>query len=132
MCRFYLRYMDDFVIFHHDKSFLWEIKKRVLDYLEGLKLTLHEKKCRIYKTTDGVPFLGTIIFPECRRLNRENVLRFKRRMKRFQCDYRAGGMELSRIHQSIQSWIGHAAHSNTMQLRKQLFSEFVFQRETED
>lgn len=124
--------MDDFVVFHHDKLLLGEIKVRVVDYLSGLKLKLHENKCRVYRVQDGVPFLGMIVFPQKRRLLRKSVVKFKRRMKKFQELYESDDIEFLKINQSVQAWIGHAAHADTMQLRKQLFEDIIFRRKTED
>lgn len=131
-CRYYLRYMDDFVVFHEDKRFLLAVKGAVKDYLKGLRLLLHEEKCRVYKTSDGVPFLGMVIFPDCRRLKRGNVVRFKRRLKQFQRLYRTDDIPWRSIHQSIQSWIGHASHADSWRLRELIFSEIVFRKERED
>ena len=87
-CRYYLRYMDDFVVFHQDKKLLLSVKEEITTYLEGIKLFLHKDKCRVYRTADGVPFLGLVIFPHRRRLKREAVIR----------------IPWPHIHQSIQSW----------------------------
>lgn len=124
--------MDDFVVFHHDKSHLWEIKARIVEHLAGLQLKLHENKCRIYQLKDGVPFLGIVVFPRQRRLQRKSVVKFKRRMKKSQELYASDDIEFSRINQSVQAWIGHAAHADTMQLRKQIFDDIIFRCETED
>lgn len=125
-CRYYLRYMDDFVVFHEDKRFLLSVKEAIKEYLKGLRLLLHEEKCRVYKSSDGVPFLGMVIFPYRRRLKRDNVVRFKRRLKRFQELHKTGQIPWRRIHQSIQSWIGHAFHADSWRLRELIFSEIVF------
>ncbi len=131
-CRYYLRYMDDFVVFHREKSFLWWVKEKIVGYLEGLRLALHEGKCRIFKTVQGVPFLGMTIFPDKRRLKKQNVIRFQRRMRRFQDRYGKGLVSSEHVHRSIQSWIGHAKQANTGQLRQVLFAEIVFRRERGD
>ena len=127
-CRHYLRYMDDFVIFHDEKEFLWEAKAGVQERLRELRLELHEGKCRIFRTEKGVPFLGMVVFPERRRLRRQNVVRFKRRLRRFRVAYEAGGVSWTRLCQSILSWIGHAKHAQTARLRTLLLDEAVFQR----
>ncbi|MDO8527845.1 MAG: RNA-directed DNA polymerase, partial [Deltaproteobacteria bacterium] len=127
-CRFYLRYMDDFVILHDDKDFLWFAKEAVVRYLSGLKLCLNENKCRIFKAEQGTPFLGMHIFPNKRRIKKQNLLRFKRRLKQFQKQYAEGKLEWPHIIQSIQSWIGHAAHADTARLRNNLLPEAVFRR----
>ena len=121
--------MDDFAVFHDDKEFLWFVKKEIVQYLSGLKLHLHETKCRIFKTIQGTPFLGMFIFPHQRRLKKQNIIRFKRRLKRFQREYAEGRMEWPQINQSVQAWIGHASHADTARLRNNLLPEVVFRRQ---
>ena len=120
--------MDDFVVFHSDKDILWFVKYEITKYLKSLKLELHENKCRIFKTSQGTPFLGFTIADNWRRLNRKNVIRFKRKLRLFQILYGYDQIEWRHIHQSIQSWIGHAKHADTMQLRKLILPEIVFKR----
>ncbi len=127
-CRYYLRYMDDFMILHDDKDFLWLVKMEIQKYLQALHLELHENKCRIFRTRNGIPFLGLMVSPDWRRLKRANVIRFKQRLKRFQTLYGKGAIEWKRINQSVQSWIGHAKHANTTKLRGLILPEVVFKR----
>jgi len=127
-CRYYLRYMDDFVVLHDDKNFLWLAKKEIQTYLDEIYLKLHENKCRIFSTEQGVPFLGMTISAERRRLKRQNVLRFKRRMRRYQELYGYDKIDWKHIHQSIQAWIGHAKHADSYRLRELIFEEIVFKR----
>lgn len=56
--KYYVRYMDDFVIFHHDKEYLKECMKIIRDKLLcEYKLCLN-KKSRIYEVGEGFDFLG--------------------------------------------------------------------------
>jgi hypothetical protein len=81
--RYYLRYMDDFLIFGNDKKHLTHLKELISEFLEEkLKLRLHDKKSTIFSTKDGVNFLGFRIYRDYRRIQRENVRRFVKRMKR--------------------------------------------------
>lgn len=125
-CRFYVRYMDDFVIFHHDKGFLQYAKESIRGYLAGLHLFLHEEKCRIYKTEKGVAFLGMVIFPFHRRLKRSNVVKFKKRLRQLKELYKKRLIGLPKVRQSICSWIGYACHANTMTLRRLVLEDAVF------
>jgi RNA-directed DNA polymerase len=127
-----VRYQDDFVVFHHDKQFLLSIKEAIKNYLKGLHLLLHEAKCRVFRTSDGVPFLGMILFPHQRRLKRKNVVGVKRRLKRLQALYQNGDIALANVRQSIQAWIGHAKHADSIKLRELIFSETVFRKGRED
>ncbi len=127
-CRYYIRYVDDFVVLDDVKERLHEIKARMEDYLGSLRLRLHERKCRVYRTSDGINFLGYRIFPTYRLLKKGNALRMKRRLEKLSRLYRDGLITFEKINQSIQSWIGHASHADTYLLRSRLLKGVVFQR----
>lgn len=56
-CKFYLRYMDDFLILDTDKARLKEVWKAVEEKLAIFKLKLNSKT-NIYNMKNGVTFLG--------------------------------------------------------------------------
>lgn len=56
-CKYYIRYMDDIVIIHHDKEFLRNCKKIILHIVKGLNLSLNSKT-KISKLSEGIDFLG--------------------------------------------------------------------------
>jgi hypothetical protein len=93
---------------------------------ERLRLHLHEHKCQVYPTKAGVPFLGFRHFADHRRLKREGVVRFRRRLRIMQRDYAAGQVSRDKIGERIQSWCAHAAHGNTYRLRNQLLRHATF------
>ncbi len=117
--------MDDFVIFHNDKQFLWFVKKQIIHFIKRLKLELHEGKCRIYETEKGCPFLGMVISKTRRRIKRENYIRYRRRLKKRKILYGQKKMNFQDIHRSVQAWIGHVKHAQTVQLRKLLLGDIV-------
>jgi len=80
-CKFYLRYVDDSVALGNDKAWLWEIKAQMEKYLAPFRLRLHEHKCQVRRTDDGVTFLGFRVFPQFRLLPRENAVRIRRRRR---------------------------------------------------
>ncbi|MBF0106323.1 MAG: group II intron reverse transcriptase domain-containing protein [Deltaproteobacteria bacterium] len=129
LCKGYVRYMDDSVIFDDDKSHLWQIKTKVSECLARLGLELHENKCRIYRTSHGVPFFGMIIFDTHRRIKRQNLIRYKRRLKRLQGLDRDGLVKWHHVRQSVQSWIGHVKHANSYKIRDLVLKDIVFQRQ---
>ncbi len=55
--KYYVRYQDDFLLFHQSKQYLQYCLKEIEKFLqkEGLKLN---KKSRIYKNTNNFLFLG--------------------------------------------------------------------------
>src|ERR1019366_7835967 len=54
----YIRYVDDFLLFGESKAKLAEMRCAVEDFLEALRLLVHERKSRVYRCADGVTFLG--------------------------------------------------------------------------
>ena len=117
--------MDDFLLFDQSKAKLAEMRSAVEDFLERLRLLVHERKSRVYRCADGVTFLGWRLFPEKSRLVRENVVRFRRRLRRLERAFREGTATREEIRARIHSWIGHAAAGNTWRLREQLFAQFT-------
>ena len=78
----------------------------------------------------GIRFLGYRVFPTHRLLARENVRRFRRRMRRMQREFAAERIGFDAIRPRIMSWTGHARHANTYRLRTELFRRMTFQRAT--
>ena len=74
----------------------------------------------------SVPFLGMTVFPTHRRLKRQALVRFKRRMRKFQKGYKDGSIPLQHIGQSVVSWNGHAGHADTWRLRELVLEDIVF------
>ena len=61
--RGYLRYVDDFALFHDDPAQLDEWRHRIRTYLEGRRLQLHPRKTKIVSTVEAAPFLGFVLLP---------------------------------------------------------------------
>lgn len=122
---FYIRYCDDFVLFGNSKSRLNHLKSEITAYLETLRLRLHGNKSRIYRTSDGVDFLGYRIFPDHMRVRKSIVKRYRKRLRKMVSGYREGKIDLAGINRSIQSWIGHVGHADSYHLRKEVFSQVV-------
>jgi RNA-directed DNA polymerase len=56
-CKYYIRYMDDFLILDTDKDRLKKIQTKIFEELEKTKLNVNEKS-NIYKSSSGYVFLG--------------------------------------------------------------------------
>lgn len=126
-CRAYVRYADDFLLFSDDKATLhqWHGELRTFA-AERLRLHIHRDKTQVFPTRTGVPFLGFRHFGTHRRLKRENVVRFRRRLREMQADYGTGQASREQIGQRIQSWCAHAAHGSTYRLRTRLLQQICF------
>ena len=124
----FVRYVDDFLVFARSKpegrSLLTAIERK----LEKLRLRMHPGKSRVYRTADGVPFLGWRLFPTHRRLDRGNWIRFRRRARELQGAYAAGEMDWPEVQSRLMAWNAHASHGDTWRLRERLYDELVFRR----
>lgn len=123
--KFYVRYMDDAVTVHGDRAWLHDAKERLRRFLrESLMLELNSKTS-IFPAAQGVNFLGYRIWPTHRLLRKNSVRRMRRKLKRFEGGYAAGEFVFDEINASVQSWVGHAVHADTYNLRRKMFGEFV-------
>jgi RNA-directed DNA polymerase len=125
-CRHYLRYVDDFLLFHDDKGQLHAWKQRISYFLEGLRLCLHPTKSIVFPAHLGVDYLGFRHFTTHRKIRRENVRRFIKRLRQQRDSYHAGLISLDDVQTSLQSWIAHASHGDTYHLRAKLLRKVVF------
>jgi retron-type reverse transcriptase len=127
-CRYYIRYVDDFVVLDNSKSRLREVKAAMEEYLDSMRLRMHKGKCRTYRVDEGICLLGYRIFPTHRLLKKENALRMRHRLKKMTQQYSQGDISLDKVQQRIQSWISHAAHADTYALRDRILGSVAFQR----
>jgi hypothetical protein len=129
-CEAYLRYVDDFLLFADDKQTLWQWRAAIIQRLARFRLALHEARCHPRPVTEGIPFLGFIVFPTHRRLKRRKGIHYRRQLKRLLASYAAGEIELDRVHASVQGWVNHARYGDTWGLRRAILSTtYVPQRE---
>ncbi len=81
----YIRYMDDFILFYHDKEYLKFCLKEIEKYLETVKLKLN-RKTQIYDMKKGFNFLGYKFFLKNKKLivliNNQTKKRVKRKLRR--------------------------------------------------
>lgn len=56
--KYLINYMDDFVIFHHDKNYLKYCWQKIEGELSALKLRVNNKKTKIDSIKNGIEFLG--------------------------------------------------------------------------
>lgn len=127
--RYYVRYMDDFLLFNTDKSRLHALLNEIAAYLsDRLHLSLNGKTQIFPINPRCVDFLGYRIWADHRLLRKANVKRTRRKLKKYARLYRKGQMSLERIWPSIASWIGHAKHADAWRLRHRVFGELTFVR----
>ena len=118
----YVRYVDDFALFHNDPAVLRDWQARIARFLEGRRLMLHPRKTRVMNTEQPATFLGLVLYRNgLRRLPDDNVRRFCNRLRGLRDRWRSQTVETEDVVQRVQSWIAHAEHADTGRLRHTLF-----------
>ena len=119
--RYYLRYMDDFIVLGFDKKNFHQIKKEIREFVENkLKLKMHPKKFNISLVGEGIDFLGYRIFGNYRLLRKSTVKRFIKRTKVYQKKLSESLMTEEKFTDSLRSWLDYAEYANSWRLRKDL------------
>lgn len=119
--QYYMRYMDDFIVVHHDKAYLQQVRSEVEQFLgDKLKLATNSKTqvfpVALYRGR-ALDFLGYKIWPTHRLLRKDSV----RKMRRKVLLHRKGKLGRDKLLLSAKSWLGHARHANTFILIRRLF-----------
>ena len=123
-CKYYIRYMDDFVILHKDKRYLNDILQKIKKFLNAkLELELNNRTS-LFPVSQGIDFVGYRIWRNYRLLRKTSVKRMKKKLKLFQRLWKGDSISLEEIRCSLNSWLGHTSHANTYNLRKKLLRSF--------
>lgn len=118
------RYVDDMLLFADDKSALWGWRAAVVERLARLRLTIHPG-AHPRPVTEGIPFLGFVLYPTHRLLKRRKVVHFRRRLKEKIVVYQAGDCTAAEVGVSVRSWLNHARYGDTWGLRRAILREVV-------
>ena len=115
--RYYIRYVDDFVILHKSKEQL-ETWKKEIDYFlrKNLKLEIHPDKSRIIPFSRGVDFVGFRIFYYFKLLRKRNLRTILYKIKK----YKQGEIPKEKILECFQGWNAYAKWANTLKLRRKV------------
>jgi len=127
-CKYYGRYVDDFVIVHQDKEYLKSIIPVLRKYLQDeLLLELHPNKIYLQHFSRGAPFLGTIIKQHrvyIRNQTKGNFYKTIRYWNNFLAEERNLAKEsLAQFLASVNSYLGIMKHYNTYKLRRKILTE---------
>jgi retron-type reverse transcriptase len=129
--RYYIRYMDDFVILSSDRSRLEKLIPTVKFFLENnLDLELHPKKVKIFNLKNGIDFLGYILFSHLILPRTKTKRRMIKKIREKIEAYKRGVTTADSLYQTVQSYLGYLQHSNSYELtekvKQMIYSELDF------
>ena len=118
----YVRYVDDFALFHDDAGQLEAWRRRIAVFLEGRRLRLHPDKTCTKETREPAAFLGFVLHSGgYRRLPEANVRRFRNRLRGLRDRWRQGSVSRREVECRVQAWVAHASHAHSWRLRQAIF-----------
>jgi len=123
--KYYMRYMDDFLLIHEDGEYLVECCRQIAAELAKIGLKLHPKKTRIFPLTERIKFLGFYHFltptgKVVMLVDPQNVKQQRRRLKRLVRKAQRGGITREKVDQCYESWRAHAKQGNSYRLLKRM------------
>ena len=108
--KYYLRYVDDFVLLHNSKNQLKIWKKDIEIFLkEKLELKLHPEKSRIIPLSIGIEFVGFRNF-YFHQLLKQRSIRIMRNKINF---YKKGEISSKKIKEIFQGWKAYASWADS-------------------
>jgi len=128
----YLRYVDDFVLFHHDRAQLQAWQGEIERYLhERLGLRLKDE-IKLRRLTDGLDFLGYVIHPTHTLARRRVVGHLRAALAEWEGQHVRRGKVVARapalaqLRTRVASFDGHLRHASARRLRRSVVSHFIW------
>jgi RNA-directed DNA polymerase len=124
----YVRYMDDMVLWHHDKEVLLEIGYRFQDYL-ARELLLQLKPFCLNESRKGLPFLGYLLFPKSVRLARRSKKRFIQKSRLYDGYLQTGRWSQKEFASHTMPLVAFTEYADAREFRKNVYSAMVASEE---
>ncbi len=115
--KYYIRYVDDFVILSSSKEELIILKEKINDFLQKqLKLTLHPDKSKIIILKHGVKFLGAKIFYYHKIIPKKNRQKFFRKYNLLKTE------NYDAIYNFVEGWLAYIRNMDSYNQELKIFS----------
>ena len=132
--RYYIRYVDDFVLLHHDRNRLNSWTRQINAFLKNhLKLDLNLNRCIIRPVSNGIDFLGYIVRPshlyirrrvaqKCKlAVTRQTKHMLKRKGRRISLVFPPESYQ--KLYRTINSYLGAFSHASCHRFVQTLFDK---------
>lgn len=123
--KYYIRYVDDFVLLHSSKKqpTLW--KEQINEFLKNkLDLELHPDKSKISKLNKGINFLGYRIFFYHKLIRKSNLKNFERKFNQLKILFEQEIVSREKVVEFLEGWLAYCSHANTYKYRRYLVRTF--------
>lgn len=121
----YIRYMDDFILIHHDEKYLAECKAKLAQILLSLECQFNTKKTRIINLSEGIEFLGfcfriTKTGKVILTLNSNNIKHERKKLRKMVTKALNGEIARKKVDECYNAWKNHAGKGNSYHLLQRM------------
>lgn len=121
--KYYIRYVDDFVILHKNRKRLEYFIKKIKNYLPCLKIELHPDKTGIQALRNGIIFLGYRIFYYHTLLSKRNKKHFIKIFNKDIESYKNKEITKEQLENKLNGWFGYAEWADTFNFRQDILAK---------
>ena len=123
--RFYIRYMDDFLLIHHDRQYLIECYAKISIKLQELACQFNTQKTGIIPLSKGILFLGfhyslTNSGKVIMILNPQNIKHERKKLNKLVNLAKKGERMHEKVDECFDSWKNHAGKGNSQKLLQRM------------
>ncbi|MBI5392731.1 helix-turn-helix domain-containing protein, partial [Candidatus Woesearchaeota archaeon] len=119
--KYYIRYVDDFVILDSSKEVLEKYREKIDYFLnKKLLLELHPDKSKIIKLHFGILFLGFRIFCYHKLIRKKNIRKFHGKLKEMKRLYEQNLIEREKVIERFEGWLAYISHADTYKYKRSI------------
>ena len=123
-CKYYLRYVDDFILFGENKEKLEYFEDKINEFLKRkLYLELNLKKTKLQLINKGIDFLGYFVKPAYVLVRQRVVKNLKKKLMLCAESNNIDREGLKNILAKINSYYGHFRYAFSFNLRKSIYEK---------
>ncbi len=125
--KYYLRYMDDFVLLINNKEEAKNVLDKIRTFLDlKLNLELNKKTC-YYPSYKGVNFCGYIVYNTHILIRKRSIKKIKRKINKWNILYNNEQLDYHKFILCFNSFKGHIKHANSYNLYNKLCEKLEFE-----
>src|SRR3989344_2562466 len=118
--KYYIRYVDDFVILHNSKEQLEIWKKEISYFLSiNLRLELHPDKSKVTPLSRGIDFVGFRNFYHFKLPRKRTIRKMRNKIE----DYHKEEISKEKMLEIFQGWNAYTKWADSFKLRKRVVRE---------
>lgn len=130
--KYMVHYMDDIIIFHHDKDYLYECKEKIEKMItEEFKLEVNRKKTKIVLSYEGFTFLGYRFFVRNNKtiikIKKDTIKKIKRRVKSIKYLYTKNYISFEKVFFSLNTYLYSFKYASNIKVVK-MVEKYFFQK----